>query len=419
QTTLSTTSDVTISPLVACTAPIIWEGSFFTGETSPKQFQVNASLQFNGQTIATTNRSGNLNSSEAIVFNIDPVPGIGGTYKIVYEYRKKICIKINKVDVCLFWGATQTKESKAIIIPSGVVGQWSYFPTIKNICSNNYASGAFDVKFCRYNTVEFQVAGALYTHTENVSPFLSGTSTFNFNQIASELGINLVPGNTYNLIVCAKARAGNLFIGGEVCRNMRFNYNCCSSIPNGNITVTSVGDRCVGGSFNVIVTNPEVGVNYSFSTTAPGLTLTQVSNTSANVSTSFYTPAGPVAITTTASSCAGTQNKLSFFDLYPPSSPQCGIFQRLAEENQPIDPQVFPNPMNGKAVMRFELAETDQVELSLLNSVGQIVATPLAGQKLNAGPQEITIRREALSAGLYFYRLRVGNEVFTGKILME
>ncbi|MEO0470632.1 MAG: T9SS type A sorting domain-containing protein [Bacteroidota bacterium] len=424
ETLITVDADVTVPSnfLVGCITPFVWSGDFYTGETSPKPFEVEASLQFDGQTIATKFRNGNLNANEPFVFDIDPFPAIAGTYKIVYRYRKKRCFKLGKplnITVCPVWDAWQTKESKAIIIPSGAVSQVYPFSLNKTVCSNDYSSGAFGVNFCRYNTVEFSITGTQTKYVENVYPQLSGTTTFNFNEIASQLGINVVLGGTYNITVCAKARAGGLFIGGESCKNMTFSYNCCSSIPNGNFNVMSLGDRCAGGSFTIFVTNPEPDATYSFSTSVPGITITSLSGTAANVSTSASTPIGMATFNVTATTCAGSQSSNHPFEIFDPFSSQCGIIQRLAEDKLQIEPQLFPNPMQGKAVLRFELPETNRVELALLNTLGQVVAKPLAAQKLNAGPQEIAIRREQLSAGLYFYQLRVGNEVFTGKVLME
>ncbi|MEO0470633.1 MAG: T9SS type A sorting domain-containing protein [Bacteroidota bacterium] len=418
------TNDITIpfDNNSLCGFPTTWSGTFVTGSTAPQRFQVEAFLRIDGQTIASRFVDAAIVSTATLTFPIAPIPMLEGTYTVRYRYRPRVCFSAGIFgDIC-FWGSWQTVDSRAMIISNTNVDLMPVSGP-DNVCNDDFSSGDFDVTACRHNEVEIQITpplGAPQSVVYSATPQLNtGISTFNYRQAANDMGLTLVPGTLYQVRVCARVRAGGILLDQD-CENRSFNYNCCTGLPSSGFNVGVLGDRCAGKSFNLFVQNPQADVSYSFSTNVPDMVITQLSNTSASVSTNvFSTPVGPAAITAIATNCAGFQNRLVFVDILDPNSNQCSTFERLAEDKLQVNPLVSPNPMNGKAVLRFDLPEANQVECALLNGVGQVVAKPLAGQKLHAGPQEITIRREQLSSGLYFYQLRVGDEVFTGKILME
>jgi glucose/arabinose dehydrogenase len=88
----------------------------------------------------------------------------------------------------------------------------------------------------------------------------------------------------------------------------------------------------------------------------------------------------------------------------------------LAEDGSPVAEsfslaQNYPNPFNNGTAIRFTLAATAQVELSVYNLMGQKVASLAGGTHL---PGTYTSRwdgrgddGQALASGVYFYRLRV------------
>lgn len=82
----------------------------------------------------------------------------------------------------------------------------------------------------------------------------------------------------------------------------------------------------------------------------------------------------------------------------------------------------YPNPFNPSTVIEFQLPKTEKVELSIYNILGQKVRQ-LVNSELTAGINMITWdgRNDAkiqLSSGIYFYSIKVGNNVFSGKIVM-
>lgn len=84
--------------------------------------------------------------------------------------------------------------------------------------------------------------------------------------------------------------------------------------------------------------------------------------------------------------------------------------------------QNYPNPFNHGTVIRFTLAESQEVELSIYDLTGQKVATLLSGTR-TAGVYRIgwdgrDDRERDLGSGLYLYRLRTGTQVETRKLLL-
>ena len=84
--------------------------------------------------------------------------------------------------------------------------------------------------------------------------------------------------------------------------------------------------------------------------------------------------------------------------------------------------QNYPNPFNSGTVIRFDLPQSQLVDLSLYNLAGQKVAAMVNGMR-RAGTH--TVRWDgrddegrALASGLYLYRLQAGGQVETRKLLM-
>jgi hypothetical protein len=79
--------------------------------------------------------------------------------------------------------------------------------------------------------------------------------------------------------------------------------------------------------------------------------------------------------------------------------------------------QNYPNPFNANTVIEFELPMTTNGALRVYNIRGQLVST-LANGSLAAGIHRVNFDATGLSTGLYFYRLELGQESFTRKLLL-
>ncbi len=82
----------------------------------------------------------------------------------------------------------------------------------------------------------------------------------------------------------------------------------------------------------------------------------------------------------------------------------------------------YPNPFNPRTTIRFELAKTATVKLSIYNMLGQKIKTLVDGT-IEAGYQKAVWNGtnesgQAVSSGLYLYSLESGNKRLTQKMLL-
>ncbi len=79
--------------------------------------------------------------------------------------------------------------------------------------------------------------------------------------------------------------------------------------------------------------------------------------------------------------------------------------------------QNYPNPFNPTTTIRYALPQRSHVTLSVFNTLGQQVAA-LIDEEIETGYHEVTFTGQALSSGVYFYRLQAGDYFQTRKLLL-
>jgi len=83
-----------------------------------------------------------------------------------------------------------------------------------------------------------------------------------------------------------------------------------------------------------------------------------------------------------------------------------------------LEIQILPNPFSDKTTIIYTLTHEEKVELSIYTVMGLEIAKPV-DEKQPKGKQIIILDASNLSTGIYFYRLKAGNETKTGKIILE
>jgi len=80
--------------------------------------------------------------------------------------------------------------------------------------------------------------------------------------------------------------------------------------------------------------------------------------------------------------------------------------------------QPYPNPFNNETMIPFTLNRAGQVQLDVYNNIGQLVKS-INESKNSAGSHNITLNRENLQSGMYFYVIRVDNNQQTGTLIVK
>jgi hypothetical protein len=79
--------------------------------------------------------------------------------------------------------------------------------------------------------------------------------------------------------------------------------------------------------------------------------------------------------------------------------------------------QNYPNPFNPSTTIRFELAKTSHVSLSVYDMLGRQVSV-LVNERQQAGYHEVKFDGNGLSSGVYFYRIEAGSFIQTRKLML-
>jgi parallel beta-helix repeat protein len=79
--------------------------------------------------------------------------------------------------------------------------------------------------------------------------------------------------------------------------------------------------------------------------------------------------------------------------------------------------QNYPNPINSETTIRYYLAESGNVCLKIMNLVGQEIKT-LVNAFQYAGKNEVKWSVAGIKGGIYFYRLQVGSNVETKRMIV-
>lgn len=79
--------------------------------------------------------------------------------------------------------------------------------------------------------------------------------------------------------------------------------------------------------------------------------------------------------------------------------------------------QNYPNPFNPSTTISYSVANQTHVKLVVYNELGQVITTLVDGVKA-VGQHSASFNAGDLNTGTYIYRLFVGNQVFTRKMML-
>ncbi|UCE65242.1 MAG: T9SS type A sorting domain-containing protein, partial [Candidatus Zixiibacteriota bacterium] len=77
----------------------------------------------------------------------------------------------------------------------------------------------------------------------------------------------------------------------------------------------------------------------------------------------------------------------------------------------------YPNPFNASTTIKFNLSETQVVELIVYDLLGKEISRLLEEER-QAGMHSITFDASDLSSGVYFYSLKTGQEIKSRRMIL-
>ncbi len=80
--------------------------------------------------------------------------------------------------------------------------------------------------------------------------------------------------------------------------------------------------------------------------------------------------------------------------------------------------QNYPNPFKDKTVIKYCIAYTTKVELSVYNSEGKLIET-LVDKEQNAGSYEVEFNSGLLQEGAYYYQLKTYNYLENKEMILK
>jgi CubicO group peptidase (beta-lactamase class C family) len=111
----------------------------------------------------------------------------------------------------------------------------------------------------------------------------------------------------------------------------------------------------------------------------------------------------------------GNSNNLYIDNIHVGFPIDVGIDEPFVSDHRPAI-RIYPNPFSGSATIEYELDQDANVNLSVYNQLGQQVKT-LVNEQQSKGGQKVQWNAERLPAGVYFCRLKAGNQFITKKIV--
>ena len=100
----------------------------------------------------------------------------------------------------------------------------------------------------------------------------------------------------------------------------------------------------------------------------------------------------------------------------PPSKDTNNLF---ANVNSQIKLNIFPNPFSQSSTIELVLAKASNVEINMVNTLGQTVQTILPMQPMEAGSHQYSINRNNLVAGVYLLEIKTDNETVHKQVVIQ
>ena len=112
-------------------------------------------------------------------------------------------------------------------------------------------------------------------------------------------------------------------------------------------------------------------------------------------------------------------------DVYIIKTNNAGNFTSVRDNRSMLSPssdallECFPNPFHTSTRIAFKLNKAENVSLRIVSLLGKEIETLLSDKHMSNGEYDITWSPDHLASGLYVIQLKVGNSIFTEKLIYQ
>ena len=132
---------------------------------------------------------------------------------------------------------------------------------------------------------------------------------------------------------------------------------------------------------------------------------------------SILLPDGGMAALCEAEVYTGPYTNLCYLVRFAPDTNTSVVINTPEIVSQMSLGPAYPNPFNSSTQIRFELSKNSQVELRIVNTLGQRVAV-LVDERRNTGSYTVPWEASRLASGIYFAQLRAGEQSRVAKMML-
>ncbi|MDG1347410.1 MAG: T9SS type A sorting domain-containing protein [Crocinitomicaceae bacterium] len=217
------------------------------------------------------------------------------------------------------------------------------------------------------------------------TPINIGSAPFNLGFILAT-----IPANTnFGFLYKVRVIASNPSTIGAPCPNTLI----ITQVAQLNQIIAAPNDTaCVGDTITLTAINPANSYSWSTGDTSATINVTQTGNYSVT--------------TTDFLGCETDTSKAVVFEV-------CNL--GLEEETTPLSFDVFPNPSNGNFTLTNFISHQNQVDLRIINLLGQTVYSQLKINTKMAGKVEVHLMKK----GAYFVEVSEGNNQLRKKLIVQ
>ena len=86
--------------------------------------------------------------------------------------------------------------------------------------------------------------------------------------------------------------------------------------------------------------------------------------------------------------------------------------------NNVVSVSAFPNPFEWQTVILYELKQTENIQMDILNMNGEVVKR-FDKEFQSSGKHQLVWNANGVAAGIYFYRLKIGDSFMNGKLVKK